>query len=160
MRARAVATAARATLDREARPSRDSRSADANMRLGAAPPRQWRHSSAGAACRVPRMSGRPASSGAACQATAKRIVALDFDGVICDSVGESSLSAFKVGRGGGAARMRQPQQAQALGSEHPAASTQAAAILWPEVFATEEAEAKKEELVEKMRAVRPVVETG
>jgi hypothetical protein len=28
------------------------------------------------------------------------------------------------------------------------------------VFATEEAEAKQEELVEKMRAVRPVVETG
>jgi hypothetical protein len=26
-----------------------------------------------------------------------RVVALDFDGVVCDSVGESSLSAFKVG---------------------------------------------------------------
>lgn len=60
-----------------------------------------------------------------------RLVALDFDGVVCDSVGESSLSAFK-----------------------------AAAILWPGVFATPEAEAAKPRLVEEMRAVRPVVETG
>ena len=37
---------------------------------------------------------------------------------------------------------------------------QAAAKLWPEVFQTPEAEARKEELVEKMRVVRPVVETG
>ncbi|EFN54892.1 hypothetical protein CHLNCDRAFT_24112 [Chlorella variabilis] len=62
---------------------------------------------------------------------AKELWALDFDGVTCDSVGESSLSAFK-----------------------------AAAKLWPEVFQTPEAEARKEELVEKMRVVRPVVETG
>ncbi|KAL4452021.1 hypothetical protein ABPG75_007683 [Micractinium tetrahymenae] len=62
---------------------------------------------------------------------APEVWALDFDGVACDSVGESSLSAFK-----------------------------AAAKLWPEVFATPEAEARKEELVEKMRVVRPVVETG
>eukprot|EP00798_Chlamydomonas_sp_ICE-L_P026047 gene26047-11745_t len=61
----------------------------------------------------------------------KRIIALDFDGVVCDSVGESSLSGFK-----------------------------AAAKQWPEIFDTPEAEAKKPELVEKMRAVRPVVETG
>jgi hypothetical protein len=26
-----------------------------------------------------------------------RIIALDFDGVVCDSCGESSISAFKVG---------------------------------------------------------------
>lgn len=39
-------------------------------------------------------------------------------------------------------------------------SPQAAAKLWPEVFATPEADARKEELVEKMRVVRPVVETG
>ena len=37
---------------------------------------------------------------------------------------------------------------------------QAAAKLWPEVFATPEAEARKGELVEAMRLVRPVVETG
>ncbi|PSC71072.1 hypothetical protein C2E20_5531 [Micractinium conductrix] len=63
--------------------------------------------------------------------TGTELWALDFDGVACDSVGESSLSAFK-----------------------------AAAKLWPDVFATPEAEACKEELVEKMRVVRPVVETG
>lgn len=60
-----------------------------------------------------------------------RVVALDFDGVVCDSVGESSLSAFK-----------------------------AAAIQWPHIFDTPEAEAAKPRLVEQMRAVRPVVETG
>eukprot|EP00879_Flechtneria_rotunda_P032260 GHRR01035436.1.p1 GENE.GHRR01035436.1~~GHRR01035436.1.p1 ORF type:complete len:159 (+),score=49.21 GHRR01035436.1:393-869(+) len=60
-----------------------------------------------------------------------RLIALDFDGVVCDSVGESSLSAFK-----------------------------AAAIQWPEIFKTPEAEAVKPQLVEQMRAVRPVVETG
>lgn len=37
---------------------------------------------------------------------------------------------------------------------------QAAAIQWPEIFNTPEAEAAKPELVEKMRKVRPVVETG
>lgn len=37
---------------------------------------------------------------------------------------------------------------------------QAAARLWPEIFASAAAESRKEELVEKMRAVRPVVETG
>ncbi|GBF95946.1 hypothetical protein Rsub_08069 [Raphidocelis subcapitata] len=62
---------------------------------------------------------------------AGRVIALDFDGVVCDSVGESSLSAFK-----------------------------AAALKWPEIFATPEAEAAKPRLVEQMRAVRPVVETG
>ncbi|KAG2445183.1 hypothetical protein HYH02_008651 [Chlamydomonas schloesseri] len=68
---------------------------------------------------------------AAPAATQQKLIALDFDGVVCDSVGESSLSAFK-----------------------------AAAILWPHIFGTPAAEARKAELVEKMRAVRPVVETG
>ncbi|GLC38636.1 hypothetical protein PLESTB_000454800 [Pleodorina starrii] len=63
--------------------------------------------------------------------SSSKLIALDFDGVVCDSCGESSLSAFK-----------------------------AAAILWPEIFRTPEAAARKDELVEKMRAVRPVVETG
>lgn len=62
---------------------------------------------------------------------AQRLVALDFDGVICDSVGESSLSAIK-----------------------------AAKKLWPQIFDTPAAEARKDELVEGMRGVRPVVETG
>jgi hypothetical protein len=30
-------------------------------------------------------------------ATASEVWALDFDGVVCDSVGESSQSAWKVG---------------------------------------------------------------
>jgi hypothetical protein len=42
----------------------------------------------------------------------------------------------------------------------PPFPAQAAAIQWPEVFATPEAEAAKPRLVEQMRAVRPVVETG
>jgi phosphoglycolate phosphatase-like HAD superfamily hydrolase len=61
----------------------------------------------------------------------KRVIALDFDGVVCDSVGESSLSAFRAAQ----------QQ-------------------WPEVFNTPAAEAARPRLVEQMRAVRPVVETG
>ncbi|KAG1667581.1 hypothetical protein FOA52_014662 [Chlamydomonas sp. UWO 241] len=64
-------------------------------------------------------------------AAGKRLIALDFDGVVCDSVGESSLSAFK-----------------------------AASRKWPEIFVTPEADAAKDSLVEQMRAVRPVVETG
>lgn len=42
----------------------------------------------------------------------------------------------------------------------PTTRAQAAAKVWPDVFGTPEAEARKGELVEKMRAVRPVVETG
>ncbi|GMH34394.1 hypothetical protein BSKO_02228 [Bryopsis sp. KO-2023] len=57
--------------------------------------------------------------------------ALDFDGVICDSCGESSLSAWK-----------------------------AAAKLWPETMNSQAALDKKDSIIEDMRAVRPVVETG
>jgi hypothetical protein len=64
-------------------------------------------------------------------ARARTLWALDFDGVVCDSVGESRLSAWK-----------------------------AAAKLWPELFASGEAQAKKEAVMEDMRTVRPVVETG
>jgi phosphoglycolate phosphatase-like HAD superfamily hydrolase len=59
----------------------------------------------------------------------KRIIALDFDGVVCDSVGESSLSAIR-----------------------------AAERQWPEMFGP--AKSRHAELVEKMRGVRPVIETG
>jgi hypothetical protein len=62
---------------------------------------------------------------------AKELWALDFDGVICDSCGESALSAWK-----------------------------AAAKLWPSIFTEETAIAKKDDIMEKMRIVRPVVETG
>ncbi|CAG9463179.1 unnamed protein product [Pedinophyceae sp. YPF-701] len=61
----------------------------------------------------------------------KNVWALDFDGVLCDSCGESSLSAWK-----------------------------AAEALWPEVFLTEDAQANKDRVIEDMRVVRPVVETG
>jgi hypothetical protein len=37
---------------------------------------------------------------------------------------------------------------------------QAAAIQWPDIFQSAAAEAAKPQLVEQMRAVRPVVETG
>ena len=61
----------------------------------------------------------------------KNVWALDFDGVVCDSCGESALSAWK-----------------------------AATELWPDVFTTPDAMAKKERVLEDMRTVRPVVETG
>jgi len=57
--------------------------------------------------------------------------AFDFDGVVCDSVGESSLSAWR-----------------------------AAEAKWPELFGTAEARAQQDRVVEGMRVVRPVVETG
>ena len=62
---------------------------------------------------------------------AKQLWALDFDGVICDSCGESSLSAWK-----------------------------AATLQWPSIFKSAEAMSQKDEVMEKMRSVRPVVETG
>ena len=65
---------------------------------------------------------------AACDST---IFALDFDGVVCDSVGESSLSAWKHGL-----------------------------ELWPEVFGAPGAEAEKPRVLDELRRVRPVVETG
>ena len=61
----------------------------------------------------------------------KTLFALDFDGVVCDSVGESSLSAWKHG-----------------------------VQLWPEIFDNEGALKEKERVVAQLRAVRPVVETG
>ena len=42
----------------------------------------------------------------------------------------------------------------------PGDPVQAAARLWPQLLATPAAESRKDELVEKMRAVRPVLETG
>ena len=61
----------------------------------------------------------------------KDVWAFDFDGVVCDSVGESSLSAWK-----------------------------AALKKWPEIFGTPEAESKRDSVLDGMRIVRPVVETG
>ena len=64
-------------------------------------------------------------------AQAQALWALDFDGVVCDSVGESSLSAWK-----------------------------AATALWPDIFDTDAARDAKAGILEDMRVVRPVVETG
>lgn len=60
------------------------------------------------------------------------VYALDFDGVVCDSVGESSISGVK-----------------------------AAARAWPNELALQNAAASPQHwLLDSMRAVRPVVETG
>jgi hypothetical protein len=58
------------------------------------------------------------------------LYALDFDGVLCDSCGESSVSALK-----------------------------AAKIRWPQIFRSVDA-ATETWILEEMRTVRPVVETG
>eukprot|EP00471_Norrisiella_sphaerica_P001005 CAMPEP_0184480962 /NCGR_PEP_ID=MMETSP0113_2-20130426/2502_1 /TAXON_ID=91329 /ORGANISM="Norrisiella sphaerica, Strain BC52" /LENGTH=482 /DNA_ID=CAMNT_0026859803 /DNA_START=160 /DNA_END=1608 /DNA_ORIENTATION=- len=60
----------------------------------------------------------------------KAVLALDFDGVIIDSVPESSEAAWMT-----------------------------AMKIWPEIF-TEEVLPRKEQVLEQMRIVRPVVETG
>lgn len=62
---------------------------------------------------------------------ARKLVAFDFDGVVCDSVGESSESAWI-----------------------------AAAEVWPHIFGNGAALEKKPTIIDQMRAVRPVVETG
>ncbi|GJP51744.1 hypothetical protein CLOM_g10887 [Closterium sp. NIES-68] len=60
----------------------------------------------------------------------RHVYALDFDGVLCDSCGESSLSAVK-----------------------------AAKVRWPSLFADVPADVE-ETILKQMREVRPVVETG
>lgn len=71
------------------------------------------------------LSGRPARG-----AMGGDLYALDFDGVLCDSCGESSLSAVKAGK-----------------------------VRWPWVFEQVDA-AMEEWIVEQMYTLRPVVETG
>jgi len=80
---------------------------------------------------IPRASNGAGDGGVEDVEDKKNVWALDFDGVVCDSCGESALSAWK-----------------------------AATELWPDVFTTPDAMAKKERVVEDMRTVRPVVETG
>nr|XP_043619555.1 uncharacterized protein LOC122591355 [Erigeron canadensis] len=58
------------------------------------------------------------------------LYALDFDGVLCDSCGESSVSALK-----------------------------AAKVRWPELFTTVDS-SMEDWIVDQMHTVRPVVETG
>eukprot|EP00892_Ulva_mutabilis_P000803 jgi/Ulvmu1/10723/UM068_0008.1 len=69
--------------------------------------------------------------GTAVAMAGKHLLALDFDGVVCDSCGESALSAWRAAEG-----------------------------LWPEMFKAEGVQDQKDGIMEKMRAVRPVVETG
>eukprot|EP00249_Psilotum_nudum_P009396 c21907_g1_i1 orf=169-984(+) len=58
------------------------------------------------------------------------LYALDFDGILCDSCGESSISALK-----------------------------AAKVRWPEVFIDVDSDTERS-ILENMHVVRPVVETG
>ena len=85
--------------------------------------------------------------------------ALDFDGVVCDSCGESSISAWKVSHGRGTPSGGVPTCCRCLTKGAPSLM-QAASALWPDVFNTEAAKSKKAQVLEQMRAVRPVVETG
>ena len=86
------------------------------------------------------------------------VFALDFDGVVCDSVGESALSAWTV------RRVRQWPPCGAHVSPRSAAyllrRAQASEQLWPEVFCAPGAAAQKQRVLDEMRLVRPVVETG
>ena len=81
--------------------------------------------------------------------------ALDFDGVACDSCGESALSAWKVGPPSTA-----PRIFLSLSHTQTHKFLQAASKLWPERFSSQDALDRKDQLIEDMRAVRPVVETG
>mmetsp|Transcript_33386 Transcript_33386/g.79152 ORF Transcript_33386/g.79152 Transcript_33386/m.79152 type:complete len:375 (-) Transcript_33386:163-1287(-) len=63
--------------------------------------------------------------------TVEVVWALDFDGMLCDSVGESAQTAWK-----------------------------AATKLWPGIFSSEESISKKADIIEGMRVARPVIETG
>jgi hypothetical protein len=86
------------------------------------------------------------------------VYALDFDGVVCDSVGESAQSAWRV-RCATNACVR-CFCTHALTRCALRASAQAAEKLWPDVFATPAAAAQRARVLEEMRLVRPVVETG
>ena len=93
---------------------------------------------------------------------AKDLWALDFDGVVCNSVGESSQSAWKVC----SAVTGSPLHAcLANGLQLDMGlimhgCVQASARKWPELFAQPEVQAREAEILQKMRTVRPVVETG
>jgi hypothetical protein len=88
------------------------------------------------------------------------LYALDFDGVVCDSVGESAQSAWRV-RGLLLLLLLSRCRVLTAGALRRArAAAQAAEKLWPELFATPGAAAERPRVLEEMRAVRPVVETG
>lgn len=73
-----------------------------------------------------------AGAGAVPPSSASTVLALDFDGVVCDSEPESSISGWKHGE-----------------------------QLWPDVFGAHSADdAIKTRVLGDLKAVRPVVETG
>ena len=77
------------------------------------------------------MASPPTTSTAASSSTTKPVFALDFDGVSCDSVGESAASAW-------------------VASER----------MWPALFDDPAVQAKKAGVLASMRTARPVIETG
>jgi hypothetical protein len=119
----------------------------------AAPQQQQRHSRAAA---MSRASVRAAAS----SSPITDLYALDFDGVVCDSVGESAQAAWLVRSP--ACPLRSRPVVEQLLTAHPHARTpaQAAEKLWPDVFATPAAAAQRGRVLEEMRRVRPVIETG
>jgi hypothetical protein len=101
----------------------------------------------------PRAAMQPARAGG----RITDLIALDFDGVVCDSVGESALSAWRVRWHNCRCGVHpQPRLRRADAPPH----AQAAEKLWPDVFGTPAAAAQKARVMEEMRTVRPVVETG
>ena len=89
-------------------------------------------------------------------AARKSVWALDFDGVVCDSVGESSLSAWQV------SQSRQCMRIASSASGHAVLTRelQASSDLWPDLFAKPAILKQRADVLSKMRVVRPVVETG
>ena len=92
--------------------------------------------------------------------------AFDFDGVVCDSVGESAISAWEVRKRKGAEfffffflNMALKIKQMKMKKLH-LFFYQASAELWPDLFSDPAVLARKEEVLHKMRLVRPVVETG
>ncbi|WZN59148.1 hypothetical protein HKI87_01g06730 [Chloropicon roscoffensis] len=86
--------------------------------------------------RVPNSPGSRSARVALCRASgsadqASSCLCLDFDGVVCNSAGESSVSAW-------------------LASER----------YWPEAYESEEAQARRQDVIDQTSAVRPIVETG
>lgn len=99
--------------------------------------------------------------------SASDVWAFDFDGVVCDSVGESAISAWEVrdwrkSRGCSlfSFSKRLSQNLDLGFKENENEKKKASAQLWPELFADPSVLARKKEIIHKMRLVRPVVETG
>ena len=108
---------------------------------------------------APPRPARSAARMAPARAAITDVFALDFDGVVCDSVGESALSAWTVRR----AQPLPPRLAAAShrqGAAYLLPRAQASEQLWPDVFCAPGAAAQKQRVLDEMRLVRPVVETG